>query len=147
MAEKKNVRQGHEEKKGHSHEKKEHKHEHAPPKKEHKEHKEKKDEKREEKKGKKTIEEIEAEIKSLGVIKYPLITEKAVNMIEAENKLVFVVDSKATKSIVKESVESLYKVKVSSVNILKDMKARKRAVVTIDKKFKADDIATKLGVI
>lgn len=105
-------------------------------------------EKKEEvKKGKKTREEIKAEIRGLNVIKYPLITEKAVNMIEAQNKLIFVIDGNATKDAVKKSIEDLYKVKVSKVNIIRDMKARKRAIVTIDKKFKADDIATKLGVI
>src|SRR3989338_5106660 len=46
------------------------------------------------------------------ILKYPLVTEKAVNMIDAENKLVFVVDGKATKQIVKKAVEELYKVKV-----------------------------------
>ncbi len=100
-----------------------------------------------EKKGKKTIGEIQAEMRSLTIIKYPLITEKAVNMIEAENKLVFIIDGSATKTMVKKAIEDLYKVKVKSVNIMKDMKSRKKAIVTIDKKFKADDIATKLGVI
>jgi len=99
------------------------------------------------KKSKKTIEEIEAEIKNLTIIKYPLITEKAVNMIEAENKLTFVVGRKTTKDTVKKSIEDLYNVKVDSVNIINDMKARKKAIVTINKKYKADNIATKLGVI
>ena len=104
-------------------------------------------EKKPAKKQKKSREEIEAEIRSLDILKYPLITEKAVNMIEAENKLIFVVNKNATKPIVKEAVEKLYKVKVSKVNIIKDMKSRKKAIVTISKEFKADDIATKLGVI
>ncbi|MCH7902127.1 50S ribosomal protein L23 [archaeon] len=99
------------------------------------------------KKSKRTVEEIEAEMQGLNVIKYPLITEKAVNMIETQNKLVFVIDGNADKIMVKKAVENLYKVKVSKVNILKDMKSRKRAIVTINKKFRADDIATKLGVI
>jgi len=106
-------------------------------------------EKKEEKKPskKKTKEELDLELRSLDIIKYPLITEKAVNMIEAENKLTFIVDKTATKNTVRNSIETLYKVKVKSVNILKDMKSRKKAIVTIDKKYKADDIATKLGVI
>lgn len=108
----------------------------------------KKEEKKEVKKeGKKTLEEIETEIQDLTVIKYPLITEKAVNMIEAENKLTFIVDKNADKISVKKSIEGLYRVKVNAVNIIKDMKSRKKAIVTIDKKYKADDIATKLGVI
>jgi len=98
-------------------------------------------------KQKKSRADIESELRSLDILKYPLITEKAVNMIEAENKLVFIVNKNATKPMVKEAVEKLYKVKVTTVNIIKDMKSRKKAIVTISKEFKADDIATKLGVI
>ena len=78
---------------------------------------------------------------------YPLITEKAINMIETENKLVFIVRGNATKQDVRKAVEELYGVKVDSVNILRDTKARKRAFVRINDKFKADEIATKLGVL
>ncbi|VVC00454.1 50S ribosomal protein L23 [uncultured archaeon] len=95
----------------------------------------------------KDIKGIEAQAADLGILKYLLVTEKAVNMIEAENKLVFVVSQEATKPLIKKAVEDLYKVKVRGVNIIRDMKARKRAIVLIDKKSKASDIATKLGVI
>ncbi len=90
---------------------------------------------------------IEEKMRDMEILKHPLVTEKAVNMIESENKLTFVVDSKATKPTIRKAVESLYKVKVNSVNILRDMKARKRAIVTLSKEFKAGDIATKLGVV
>ena len=78
---------------------------------------------------------------------YPLITEKAVNVIETENKLVFVVDKKATKAGVKKAIEELYEVKVDKVNMMNDSKGRKKAVVQINKKFKANDIAIKRGVL
>ncbi len=93
------------------------------------------------------IKQLEAAVADLDILKFPLVTEKAVNMIEAENKLTFIVAQKASKPIVKKAVEDLYKVKVTAVNIIRDMKARKRAIVTLDKKFKAADVATKLGVI
>jgi ribosomal protein uL23 len=81
------------------------------------------------------------------IVLYPLITEKAVNMIEAENKLCFIVDRKATKKRVKEAIEATYGIKIDSVKVLNDRKGRKKAVVKVNKQFKADDIATKLGVI
>jgi len=81
------------------------------------------------------------------IVLYPLITEKAVNMIEAENKLCFIVDRKATKEEVKTAVESTYGIKIDSVKVLNDRKGRKKAIVRVNKKFKADEIATKLGVI
>src|SRR3989344_1773400 len=68
---------------------------------------------------------------------HPLITEKEINMIESENKLVFVVRNNATRQEVKKAVEELYGVKVDSVNIMRDMKARKRAFVRINEKFRA----------
>ncbi|GEM_PF-66734 len=91
--------------------------------------------------------ELEAAMADLDVLKFPLVTEKAVNMIEAENKLTFVVAKDADKPRIKKAVENLYKVKVRAVNIIRDMKSRKRAIVSLDRKFKAADVATKLGVI
>ncbi len=90
---------------------------------------------------------IEEQLEDLSILKHPLVTEKAVNMIEAENKLTFVVASDATKPTIKNAVESLYKVKVKKVSVLRDMRARKRAIVTLNKEFKAGELATKLGVI
>ncbi len=81
------------------------------------------------------------------IILFPLITEKAVNMIEAENKLCFIVNKRATKADVKKAVEETYTIKIDSVNVLLDRKGRKKAIVKVNKKFKADEIATKLGVI
>ena len=95
----------------------------------------------------KDIRGIEEQVKDLEILKYPLVTEKAVNMIETENKIIFIVGANETKQTVKRAVENLYKVKVNAVNIIKDMQSRKRAIVGIDRKFRASDIATKLGVI
>jgi len=81
------------------------------------------------------------------IILFPLITEKAVDAIERENKITFIVDKKAEKKEIKDEVEKQFKVKVDKVNVLNDMKGRKRAIVQINKKFKANDIAMKLGVI
>ncbi|MFH1751365.1 MAG: 50S ribosomal protein L23 [archaeon] len=86
-------------------------------------------------------------LKEFEVILYPLITEKAVNAIEKLNSLTFVINGKANKADVKNAVEKMYKVKVDKVNVLRDRKTRKKAVVRINKAFRADEIATKLGVI
>ena len=86
-------------------------------------------------------------VQSFEVILYPLITEKAVGMIEKENKLCFIVNNAAGKQDVKKVVEQTYGVKVDAVRICNDRKARKKAIVKINRQFKADEIATKLGVI
>ena len=49
------------------------------------------------------------------VIRRPLITEKGLGVKETQNTLVFEVDLKATKTEVKQAVETLFIVKVSDV--------------------------------
>jgi len=49
------------------------------------------------------------------VVPGPLITEKAMGLKEAQKTLVFDMDMKATKTEVKQAVETLFKVKVSGV--------------------------------
>jgi large subunit ribosomal protein L23 len=88
-----------------------------------------------------------ATLHDLKVIFHPLVTEKAVNMIEAENKITFIVSDDSTKEEVKKVVQEAYGVKVVKVNIIRDMKGRKKAIVKLDKKFKASELATKLGVL
>jgi large subunit ribosomal protein L23 len=80
-------------------------------------------------------------------IKHALLSEKSVDLIEKENKVVFRVDSRATKADVKREVERLYGVKVSSVNTLHDMRGNKKAFVKFDKKGAAADLATKLNIL
>lgn len=86
-------------------------------------------------------------MKAAEVLLYPLITEKAVGMIETENKLVFVVNKAAAKSDVKNAVEKIHGVKVERIQLLNDTKGRKKAIVKLGKEFKAEELATKLGVI
>ncbi|MBN1159703.1 MAG: 50S ribosomal protein L23 [Candidatus Diapherotrites archaeon] len=81
------------------------------------------------------------------VILYPSLAEKSVAMIDKNNKMVFFVDTRATRKDVKEAIEVMFKVKVDKVNILKDAKNRKKAFVKINKQFKAEDIATAMGIV
>ena len=94
-----------------------------------------------------SIGDVSKQLGSMQVVLYPLVTEKAVNMIESENKIVFVVDKDADKGSVRKAVEELYRVKVESVRVLNDRKGRKNAIVRLRKDFRADEIATRLGVI
>jgi len=104
-------------------------------------------EKTEETKGKKETVKSTATLHDLEVLLYPLVTEKAVNMIEAENKITFIVNDNTNKTEIKKVVQEAYGVKVIKVNVLRDMKGRKKAIVRLDKKFKASELATKLGVL
>ena len=80
------------------------------------------------------------------IIQYPLTTEKVIKMIEAENKMAFVVDRRSSKQEIKKTVEKEFNVKVESVNT--EIKQNKKvAFVKLKKEFKAMDIATKLGLM
>jgi large subunit ribosomal protein L23 len=81
------------------------------------------------------------------IIKHPLATEKVIRLMEAENKLVFVVDLKATKPEIKSAIESMFKAKVVKVNTLTSLTGEKRAYVTFAKESPAIDIATNLGLM
>ena len=81
------------------------------------------------------------------ILKYPLATEKAVRAIEAENTLIFAVAKSATKSQIKWAIEKEYKVKVSNVRTLNDMKGIKKAYVRLDPSTLAVDVTSKLGLI
>ena len=81
------------------------------------------------------------------ILKYPLATEKAVRAIEAENTLIFAVAKAATKSQIKWTIEKEYKVKVSNVRTLNDMKGIKKAYIRLDPSTLAVDVTSKLGLI
>ena len=81
------------------------------------------------------------------VILYPLMTEATSRMIEAENKLVFVVNMKATKVDVGRAVEELYEVAVKRVNVLITPRGEKKAFVKLHPDYKASDVAIRLGIL
>ncbi len=79
-------------------------------------------------------------------IKYPVSTEKGIKLMETENKLIFVVENSSTKNEIKKAVESMFNVKVESVNTFIN-EGKKRAYVKISKETPAINVATQLGLI
>jgi large subunit ribosomal protein L23 len=89
------------------------------------------------------------------VILRPIVSEKSYNLID-EGKYTFEVDPRSNKTEIKQAVESIFKVKVSSVNTMnrvgKERKTRfglgkrkdtKRAIVTL--KSGSIDIFSSIG--
>jgi len=76
----------------------------------------------------------------------PLVTEKAVMMIETNNTLSFKVEKEMTKPELKKEVEELFDVKVDKVKT-QIRNNKKHAYVKLKKEFPAIDVATKLGII
>ncbi len=76
----------------------------------------------------------------------PLVTEKAVMLIERDNVLTFELDKRKTKVEIKEEVEKVFNVKVDGIRtLIHDNK--KHAYVKLNKKNLAIDLATKLGMM
>ena len=82
----------------------------------------------------------------MSMLKHLITTEKAVSLMEFQNKLIFVVDKSATKPDIKKDVEKMFSVKVASVAVHNTMKGQKRAFVKLTPEFKADEVAAKLKV-
>jgi large subunit ribosomal protein L23 len=76
----------------------------------------------------------------------PMMTEKAVRMIETENKIVFMVIRKATKEEIKKEFESAFESKIKSIN-MHIRKNQKIAFIKLKEENAALNIATKLGVM
>ena len=81
------------------------------------------------------------------IIKYPLATEKSVRIMESENKLIFIVSRKATKSQIKKAVEEVFKVKVIRVTTLITPQGNKKAYVKLSPETPALDVTTQLGLM
>ena len=81
------------------------------------------------------------------IVKFPHLAEKSMNIVEMENKLVFIVDRKAKKSDIKNAVEGQFNVKVTDVNVVITTKGQKKAFVKLSDKDSASDIASKMGML
>jgi large subunit ribosomal protein L23 len=80
------------------------------------------------------------------VIIHPDVTEKSMKLLETENKLVFIVSLKSDKDDIRNAVETLYEVKVTDVNTLVNPKGVKKAYIQLSPEFKAEEVATKVGI-
>ncbi|WP_214044695.1 50S ribosomal protein L23 [Methanomethylovorans sp.] len=79
-------------------------------------------------------------------IKYPFITEKAMMLLE-DNKLQFIVNSRATKGQIKSDVMKMYGFNVVSVSTMSTMDGQKKAIVTFRETDAAHEIVTRIGLM
>jgi large subunit ribosomal protein L23 len=79
-------------------------------------------------------------------IKHPLVTEKAMNEMDFENKLQFLVDVDATKPEVADAVAERYDVTVESVNTQVTPRGEKKATVRLSEEDEAQEVASRIGV-
>ena len=81
------------------------------------------------------------------VVKYPLLSEDAVTLLESENKITFIVDLRSDKHDIKRAIQELYEVRVDKVNTLITPEGDKKAFVKLTPDFKAADLAVRLGIL
>merc|ERR1712142_371878 len=81
------------------------------------------------------------------MVKFPLTTESAMKKIEDNNTLVFIVDKRANKPLIKQAVKKLYDIEVAKVNTLIRPDGEKKAYVRLMPDYDALDVANKIGII
>ena len=80
-------------------------------------------------------------------ISYPLSTETAMRCIEDPNTLVFIVNLKASKPMIKRAFFQLYGKKPIKVNTLVRPDGLKKAFIKLAPEEEAADIASKIGIM
>ena len=81
------------------------------------------------------------------IISFPHLTEKSMNLVEMENKLVFIVQRNFNKDQIREAIEAQFNVKVDDVKTVVTTKGKKKVIARLTEEFSASDIASSLGVM
>jgi len=79
-------------------------------------------------------------------IKYPHMTEKAMDDLDFQNKLQFIVEDDAAKPEISEAVSEQFDVTVVDVNTQVTPAGDKKAYVKLSEDDDADDVASRIGV-
>jgi len=81
------------------------------------------------------------------ILKFPLTSESAMKKMEDHNTLVFICDTKARKTQIKEAVKKMYDIKTANINTLIRPDGKKKAFVRLPPEVDALDMANKIGII
>jgi large subunit ribosomal protein L23 len=80
------------------------------------------------------------------IIQHPLVTEKAMDKMDFDNKLQFIVHIDATKAEITDAIETRYDVSITKVNTQITAQGEKKAVVSLSEDDDAQEIASRIGV-
>lgn len=78
---------------------------------------------------------------------YPLATEKALNMVDRDNVISYVVDKRTNKEAIKKEFEKAFNVKVERVSTAIGIRGYKKAFIKLKKDYRASDIARRLKLV
>ncbi len=79
------------------------------------------------------------------IILHPYVTERALFMMDRENKLQFIVKKTASKEEIKKAIEEIFQVEVESVNTM-ITKHGKKAIVKLKPEYSAEEVGMRIGV-
>jgi len=80
------------------------------------------------------------------VIHHPYITEKAMDKMDFDNKLQFVVDTGASKPEIADAVGDQFEVTVADVTTQVTTDGTKKATVRLSEEDDAEEVASRIGV-
>ena len=78
---------------------------------------------------------------------HPIVSEKAMVLLENVNQLSFIVEKEATKDEIKSAIESTFNKKIAAINTMMTTKGNKKAIITFEEKNAAEEILSQLGIV
>ncbi|MXR52545.1 50S ribosomal protein L23 [Halovenus sp. WSH3] len=79
-------------------------------------------------------------------IKHPHVTEKTVDKMDFDNKMVFICHTDAEKGQIKTEVEEQFDLTVTDVNTMVTPNGEKKAELTLSDEHDAQEVASRIGV-
>lgn len=82
----------------------------------------------------------------MDAILYPHVTEKTVDKMDFDNKMVFICQPDANKSEIKTEVEEQFDLTVTNINTMVTTNGDKKAELTLSEEHDAQEVASRIGV-
>ena len=80
-------------------------------------------------------------------LKYPFVTEKAMVLLENQNKLQFLVSRDSTKQTIKRDLEKAFGQNVKAIRTIMNTHGEKKAIVSFENEKAAEEILSRLGIM
>jgi large subunit ribosomal protein L23 len=81
------------------------------------------------------------------VLKHPFVTEKAMMLLDKDNKLQFLVAREATKAQIKREIQKTFEQEVTHVKTIMTTHGEKKAIVSFVNEKAAEEILSRLGIM
>ena len=81
------------------------------------------------------------------VLKHPFVTEKAMMMLDKNNKVQFLVSRNATKEQIKREIQKTFGQEVTNVRTIMTTHGQKKAIVSFANNKAAEEILSRLGIM